>query len=111
MPASISPMPARALFAAGAWKVEDDFIRQVFRSRRMLGVNARAGSLRRTGRVTIERTCRACDHGDVRANSCEAAMAKYLLVSFKTCPWVQRAAIVLREKKIEFEFRHIERDN
>ena len=26
-------------------------------------------------------------------------MAKYLLVSFKTCPWVQRAAIVLREKK------------
>ena len=25
-------------------------------------------------------------------------MAKYLLVSFKTCPWVQRAAIVLREK-------------
>ena len=38
-------------------------------------------------------------------------MAKYLLVSFKTCPWVQRAAIVLREKNIEFEFRHIEPDN
>jgi glutathione S-transferase len=38
-------------------------------------------------------------------------MAKYLLVSFKTCPWVQRAAIVLREKKVEFEFRHIEPDN
>jgi glutathione S-transferase len=38
-------------------------------------------------------------------------MSKYLLVSFKTCPWVQRAAIVLREKKIEFEFRHIEPDN
>ena len=38
-------------------------------------------------------------------------MAKYLLVSFKTCPWVQRSAIVLREKKIEFEFRHIEPDN
>ena len=38
-------------------------------------------------------------------------MAKYLLVSFKTCPWVQRAAIVLREKNIEFEFRHIDRDN
>jgi glutathione S-transferase len=36
---------------------------------------------------------------------------KYLLVSFKTCPWVQRAAIVLREKKINFEFRHIDRDN
>jgi glutathione S-transferase len=38
-------------------------------------------------------------------------MAKYMLVSFETCPWVQRAAIVLREKKIEFELRHIPRDN
>src|SRR5215467_13447437 len=38
-------------------------------------------------------------------------MANYLLVSFKTCPWVQRAAIVLREKGIPFEFRHIEPDN
>jgi len=38
-------------------------------------------------------------------------MAKYLLVSFKTCPWVQRAAIVLREKGVPFEFRHIEPDN
>jgi len=38
-------------------------------------------------------------------------MAKYMLVSFKTCPWVQRSAIVLREKGIEFEFRHIEPDN
>jgi len=38
-------------------------------------------------------------------------LSKYLLVSFKTCPWVQRAAIVLREKKIDFEFRHIDRDN
>jgi len=38
-------------------------------------------------------------------------MTKYLLVSFKTCPWVQRAAIVLREKQIEFEFRHIEPEN
>ncbi len=38
-------------------------------------------------------------------------MTKYMLVSFKTCPWVQRAAIVLREKKVEFEFRHIEPDN
>ena len=35
-------------------------------------------------------------------------MAKYQLVSFKSCPWVQRAAIVLLEKKIEFEFQHIE---
>jgi len=38
-------------------------------------------------------------------------MAKYLLVSFKTCPWVQRAAIVLREKNTAFEFRHIDPDN
>jgi glutathione S-transferase len=38
-------------------------------------------------------------------------MAKYLLVSFKTCPWVQRAASVWREKNIEFELRHIDPDN
>ena len=38
-------------------------------------------------------------------------MTTYLLVSFKTCPWVQRAAIVLREKNIVFEFRHIDFDN
>jgi glutathione S-transferase len=38
-------------------------------------------------------------------------MAKYLLVSFKTCPWVQRSAILLREKQVAFEFRHIEPDN
>src|SRR5215831_20044063 len=41
----------------------------------------------------------------------EEVMTEYLLVSFKTCPWVQRAAIVLREKNIAFEFRHIDRDN
>jgi glutathione S-transferase len=38
-------------------------------------------------------------------------MAKYMLVSFKTCPWVQRSAIVLREKDTPFELRHIEPDN
>src|SRR4051812_10628286 len=38
-------------------------------------------------------------------------MSRYLLVSFKTCPWVQRAAIVLREKNVDFEFRHIAADN
>ncbi len=38
-------------------------------------------------------------------------MPHYLLVSFKTCPWVQRAAIVLREKQVPFEIRHIEPDN
>ena len=41
----------------------------------------------------------------------EDFMAEYLLVSFKTCPWVQRSAISLREKNTPFEFRHIERDN
>ena len=35
-------------------------------------------------------------------------MAKYRLISFKTCPWVQRAAIVLREKNVEFDFVYIE---
>lgn len=38
-------------------------------------------------------------------------MVKYRLVSFKGCPWVQRVAIVLREKKIDFEFQHIESDS
>ena len=41
----------------------------------------------------------------------EVVMAQYMLVSFKTCPWVQRSAIVLREKKTDFELRHIEPDN
>lgn len=35
-------------------------------------------------------------------------MTAYRLVSFKACPWVQRAAIVLREKQVDFEFVHIE---
>jgi glutathione S-transferase len=39
----------------------------------------------------------------------EVAMAKYMLVSFETCPWVQRSAIVLREKNVAFELRHIDR--
>jgi glutathione S-transferase len=38
-------------------------------------------------------------------------MTDYLLVSFETCPWVQRAAIVLREKNTPFTFKHIDRDN
>ena len=38
-------------------------------------------------------------------------MPKYMLISFKTCPWVQRSAITLREKGAPFEFRHIEADN
>jgi glutathione S-transferase len=38
-------------------------------------------------------------------------MTTYRLISFKACPWVQRAAIVLREKEVEFEFVHIESGN
>jgi len=38
-------------------------------------------------------------------------MTHYRLISFKACPWVQRAAIVLREKKVAFEFVHIESGN
>ncbi|MCE7796129.1 glutathione S-transferase family protein [Sphingobium sufflavum] len=38
-------------------------------------------------------------------------MARYRLISFKACPWVQRAAIVLREKQVEFDFVHIESGN
>ena len=37
--------------------------------------------------------------------------SKFLLCSFKTCPWVQRAAIVLREKKVPYEIAYIDRDN
>ena len=37
--------------------------------------------------------------------------SRYMLCSFKTCPWVQRAAIVLRAKKIEYEINYIDRDN
>jgi glutathione S-transferase len=38
-------------------------------------------------------------------------MTTYQLISFKACPWVQRAAIVLREKRVPFEFVHIEPGN
>jgi glutathione S-transferase len=34
-----------------------------------------------------------------------------MLCSFKTCPWVQRAAIVLRAKNIEYDLTYIDRDN
>ena len=37
--------------------------------------------------------------------------AKYMLCSFKTCPWVQRAAIMLRAKKVEYDITYIDRDN
>ena len=37
--------------------------------------------------------------------------SKFLLCSFKTCPWVQRAAIVLREKQVPYEINYIDRNN
>lgn len=37
--------------------------------------------------------------------------SKFRLCSFKTCPWVQRAAIVLRAKEVPYEITYIDRDN
>ena len=37
--------------------------------------------------------------------------SKYRLCSFKTCPWVQRAAIVLRAKNVDYDIEYIDRDN
>ena len=34
----------------------------------------------------------------------------FMLCSFKTCPWVQRAAIVLRAKQIDYDITYIDRD-
>ena len=39
------------------------------------------------------------------------SMAKYKLCSFKTCPWVQRAAIVLQAKQVAYDITYIDRDN
>src|SRR3984893_12511084 len=64
------------------------------------GINAYASP-----RLPCVRSCR------LPQKTSEAAMAKYMLVSFETCPWVQRSAIVLREKNTEFELRHIKADN
>jgi len=36
--------------------------------------------------------------------------SKYRLCSFKTCPWVQRAAIVLEAKKIPYDITYIDND-
>ncbi len=37
--------------------------------------------------------------------------SKFMLCSFKACPWVQRAAIVLREKQVPYDITYIDRDN
>jgi len=36
--------------------------------------------------------------------------SKFMLCSFKTCPWVQRAAIVLQAKGIAYDITYIDRD-
>ena len=36
--------------------------------------------------------------------------SQFKLCSFKTCPWVQRAAIVLRAKNVAYEITYIDRD-
>jgi glutathione S-transferase len=36
---------------------------------------------------------------------------QFMLCSFKTCPWVQRAAIVLRAKNIPYDITYIDRDH
>jgi len=47
----------------------------------------------------------------IRAEGKTSMTSKYMLCSFKTCPWVQRAAIVLREKQVPYEITYIDRDN
>ena len=37
--------------------------------------------------------------------------SKFMLCSFMTCPWVQRAAIVLRAKNVAYDITYIDRDN
>jgi glutathione S-transferase len=37
--------------------------------------------------------------------------SKFMLCSFKTCPWVQRAAIMLRAKQVPYDITYIDRDN
>lgn len=37
--------------------------------------------------------------------------SKFTLCSFKTCPWVQRAAIVLQAKQVPYDITYIDRDS
>lgn len=38
-------------------------------------------------------------------------ISKFTLCSFKTCPWVQRAAIVLQAKRVPYDITYIDRNN
>ena len=37
--------------------------------------------------------------------------SKFMLCSFMTCPWVQRAAIVLQAKQVSYDITYIDRDH
>ncbi len=37
--------------------------------------------------------------------------SRYMLCSFTTCPWVQRASIVLQAKKVAYDINYIDPDN
>jgi glutathione S-transferase len=37
--------------------------------------------------------------------------SRFMLCSFKTCPWVQRAAIVLQAKRVPYDITYIDRDD
>jgi glutathione S-transferase len=78
---------------------------------RALSIRRRARPSRRKPASGLHRRRSPCDDRRLVFPQREDAMPKYMLVSFKTCPWVQRSAIVLREKNTPFELRHIEPDN
>src|SRR5712671_163088 len=75
------------------------------------GMEGSGGAHARNDLRCLTNSIRIADSGTRNNARPQDAMTTYLLVSFKTCPWVQRAAIVLREKNIDFEFRHIDPDN
>src|SRR2546429_325870 len=67
-----------------------------------------ASGFRPRGLRLPQRACDAARHSTLRRRE---IMPHLMLVSFKPSPWVQRSAILLREKNTSFEFRHIESDN
>src|SRR6202008_1397648 len=58
----------------------------------------------------VESGSRLCQHP--RSTNRRNPMAsRFMLCSFKTCPWVQRAAIVLQAKQVAYDITYIDRDN
>jgi glutathione S-transferase len=61
--------------------------------------------------VKESRQAAAQSEGNVGSPAEDHTMTtRFKLCSFTTCPWVQRAAIVLRAKGIEYEIEYIERE-